>query len=152
RPDAPGCTTARILALYELPLLDLLMQAQDVHRQHHQANAVQLSSLLSVKTGACPEDCSYCPQSSRYDTAVQEEAPMPLEEASQAATDAKENGAQRFWMGAARRSPTGRQVDSTVAMGAAVNATGLGACVTLGMLKDGQAERLRDAGLEYYNH
>jgi len=152
RPDAPGCTIARILALYELPLLDLLMQAQDVHRQHHQANAVQLSSLLSVKTGACPEDCSYCPQSSRYDTAIQEEALMPLEEVLQAAREAKESGAQRFCMGAAWRSPTARQVDSIVDMVAAVKAMGLETCVTLGMLKDGQAERLRDAGLDYYNH
>ncbi|HEY9572425.1 MAG TPA: biotin synthase BioB [Pusillimonas sp.] len=145
-------TVGRILALYDLPLLDLLTQAQQVHRQHHEANAVQLSSLLSVKTGACPEDCAYCPQSSRYDTAVQDEALMPLEEVLQAAREAKASGAQRFCMGAAWRSPTARQVDAIVDMVAAVKAMGLETCVTLGMLKEGQAERLRDAGLDYYNH
>jgi biotin synthase len=152
RPVAQNWSIDRILALYELPLLDLLMQAQDTHRLHHQANAVQLSSLLSVKTGACPEDCSYCPQSSRYDTPVQDEALMPLEDVMQAAREAKESGAQRFCMGAAWRSPTARQVDAIVEMVAAVKAMGLETCVTLGMLKDGQAERLRDAGLDYYNH
>ncbi|MFW7340383.1 biotin synthase BioB [Pollutimonas sp. H1-120] len=145
-------TVGRILGLYELPLLDLLLQAQDIHRRHHPANAVQLSSLLSVKTGACPEDCAYCPQSSRYDTDLQDEALMPLEEVLQAAREAKESGAQRFCMGAAWRSPTARQVDAIVDMVAAVKAMGLETCVTLGMLKDGQAERLRDAGLDYYNH
>ncbi len=145
-------TVSRILGLYELPLLDLLLQAQDAHRRHHPANAVQLSSLLSVKTGACPEDCAYCPQSSRYDTDIQDEALMPLEEVLQAAREAKESGAERFCMGAAWRSPTSRQVDAIVDMVAAVKAMGLETCVTLGMLKDGQAERLRDAGLDYYNH
>jgi len=151
-PSASNWTVRRILALYDLPLLDLLMQAQDIHRKHHAANTVQLSSLLSVKTGACPEDCAYCPQSSRYDTAVEDEALMPLEEVLQAARQAKDSGAQRFCMGAAWRSPTARQVDAIVDMVAAVKAMGLETCVTLGMLKDGQAERLRDAGLDYYNH
>ncbi|MGB3287863.1 MAG: biotin synthase BioB [Burkholderiaceae bacterium] len=149
---ATNWTLRGILALYDLPFLDLLMQAQEVHRRHHEANAVQLSSLLSVKTGACPEDCAYCPQSSRYDTDIQNEALMPLEDVLQAARQAKESGAQRFCMGAAWRSPSARQLDSIVDMVAAVKAMGLETCVTLGMLKDGQAERLRDAGLDYYNH
>src|SRR5690606_37514420 len=105
-------TVQDILDLYELPLLDLLLRAQNEHRQHHEPNAVQLSSLLSIKTGGCPEDCSYCPQSSRYDTEVDSEAPMPMEQVLDAARAAKESGAQRFCMCAAWRSPTARQLDS----------------------------------------
>ncbi|PLC52655.1 biotin synthase BioB [Pollutimonas nitritireducens] len=145
-------TIQDILDLYELPLLDLLLRAQDEHRQHHEPNAVQLSSLLSIKTGGCPEDCSYCPQSSRYDTEVDSEALMPMEQVLDAARAAKEGGAQRFCMGAAWRSPTARQLDSVSAMIEAVKNMGLETCVTLGMLKEGQAEQLRDAGLDYYNH
>lgn len=148
----PSWTIQSILELYELPFLDLLLQAQAQHRLHHQPNTVQLSSLLSIKTGACPEDCAYCPQSSRYDTGLKSEALMPLDEVLEAARKAKENGAQRFCMGAAWRSPTARQVDAVAEMVAAVKALGLETCVTLGMLKDGQAEQLRDAGLDYYNH
>ncbi|MCC2594845.1 biotin synthase BioB [Pusillimonas sp. MFBS29] len=145
-------TPARIMQLYELPFMDLLHQAQTVHREHHQANAVQLSSLLSIKTGACPEDCAYCPQSARHDADGRREELMSLETVLKAARKAKDNGAQRFCMGAAWRSPTARQLDNVIEMVAAVKALGLETCVTLGMLKQGQAERLRDAGLDYYNH
>ncbi|TEA80180.1 biotin synthase BioB [Allopusillimonas ginsengisoli] len=141
-----------VIQLYQLPLMDLLFRAQTEHRKHHQANAVQLSSLLSIKTGACPEDCAYCPQSSRYDTDVPKEALLPVQEVLEAARKAKENGAQRFCMGAAWRSPTARQVDAVAELVSAVKAMGLETCVTLGMLKEGQAEQLRDAGLDYYNH
>lgn len=145
-------TIQSILELYELPLLDLLLKAQNEHRLHHEANTVQFSSLLSIKTGACPEDCAYCPQSSRHDTGLKSEALMPLNEVLAAAQKAKDSGAQRFCMGAAWRSPTARQVDAVAEMVAEVKAMGLETCVTLGMLKDGQAEQLRDAGLDYYNH
>lgn len=141
-----------VIALYELPLMDLLLQAQAVHRENHEANAVQLSSLLSIKTGACPEDCAYCPQSSRYDTGVEKEALLPVDDVLAAARKAKDNGAQRFCMGAAWRSPTARQVDAVAELVSAVKAMGLETCVTLGMLKPGQAEQLRGAGLDYYNH
>ncbi|NYT38814.1 biotin synthase BioB [Allopusillimonas soli] len=141
-----------VIALYELPLMDLLLQAQTVHRENHEANAVQLSSLLSIKTGACPEDCAYCPQSSRYDTGVEKEALLPVDDVLAAARKAKDNGAQRFCMGAAWRSPTARQVDAVAELVSAVKAMGLETCVTLGMLKPGQAEQLRGAGLDYYNH
>ncbi|TCT09584.1 biotin synthase [Paralcaligenes ureilyticus] len=155
-PDQPASsqrwTVKDILGLYDLPLLDLLFRAQAVHRTHHEANAVQLSSLLSIKTGGCPEDCSYCPQSARYDTAVEKEALMPLDEVIEAARQAKANGAQRFCMGAAWRSPTARQIDTVAEMVAAVKELGLETCVTLGMLKEGHAEQLKDAGLDYYNH
>ena len=132
--------------------MDLLLQAQTEHRTHHKANEIQLSSLLSIKTGACPEDCAYCPQSARYDTEVENQALMPLDEVLKAAQNAKDTGARRFCMGAAWRSPTARQLDAVVEMVSAVKAMGLETCVTLGMLKDGQAERLHDAGLDYYNH
>lgn len=138
--------------LYELPFLDLIFQAQTEHRKHHRPNAVQLSSLLSIKTGGCSEDCSYCPQSARYGTQVEAEPLLPLEQVLEAAAKAKEGGAQRFCMGAAWRSPTARQLDAVTEMVEAVKAMGLETCVTLGMLKDGQAQRLRDAGLDYYNH
>jgi biotin synthase len=113
---------------------------------------VQLSSLLSIKTGACPEDCAYCPQSSRYDTDTPTEKLLPVQEVLEAARKAKASGAQRFCMGAAWRSPTARQIDAVAELVAEVKALGLETCVTLGMLKDGQAEQLRDAGLDYYNH
>jgi biotin synthase len=151
-PSADAWSVDAILALYDLPLLDLLMRAQTEHRRHHAPNEVQLSSLLSIKTGACPEDCAYCPQSSRYDTGLKQEPLMPLDEVLAAARKAKESGAQRFCMGAAWRSPTAKQIDQVAEMVSAVKAMGLETCVTLGMLKEGQAERLRDAGLDYYNH
>lgn len=149
---APRWSVQDIMDLYELPFLDLIFQAQGEHRKHHQPNAVQLSSLLSIKTGGCSEDCSYCPQSARYGTQVEAEPLLPLEQVLEAAAKAKEGGAQRFCMGAAWRSPTARQLDAVTEMVEAVKAMGLETCVTLGMLKDGQAQRLRDAGLDYYNH
>lgn len=145
-------TIDRALALYELPFMDLLWQAQTIHREHHVANHVQLSSLLSIKTGACPEDCAYCPQSSKHNTELAQEALLDLSSVLQAALRAKEQGAGRFCMGAAWRSPTERQLDQVIEMVSAVKNMGLETCVTLGMLKDGQAERLKEAGLDYYNH
>lgn len=147
-----GWQTDDIIALYELPFADLLYRAHSVHREHHDPRAIQLSSLLSIKTGSCPEDCAYCPQSSRHDTDLESEALMSLDEVIAAATKAKENGAERFCMGAAWRSPSAKQVDDVIEMIRAVKALGLESCVTLGMLKPGQAERLQEAGLDYYNH
>jgi biotin synthase len=149
---APAWPVQAILDLFALPFNDLLLQAQTVHREHHPANAVQQSSLLSIKTGACPEDCAYCPQSSRYHTEVEAAPLMPLDQVLEAARKARDAGAQRFCMGAAWRSPTERQLDQVIEHVQAVKALGLETCVTLGMLKDGQAERLKAAGLDYYNH
>ncbi len=148
----PPWTVRSILDLYELPFMDLMFRAQQIHRQHHEPNAVQLSSLLSIKTGGCPEDCSYCPQSARYDTSVEREKLMPLDEVITAAQQAKAAGAQRFCMGAAWRSPKPHQIDAVAEMISAVKALGLETCVTLGMLREGQAQQLKDAGLDYYNH
>lgn len=145
-------TIKTVTALYELPFPELMFQAQTVHRQHHNPNTVQLSSLLSIKTGGCPEDCSYCPQAARYNTGVEKDALMPLDEVIQAAQEAKAGGAQRFCMGAAWRSPKSHQVDAVAEMVREVKALGLETCVTLGMLKEGQAEQLKQAGLDYYNH
>ena len=141
-----------ILDLFSLPFNDLLLRAQTLHRAHHPANAVQQSSLLSIKTGACPEDCAYCPQSARHQAEVETTPLMTLEQVQAAARQARDAGAQRFCMGAAWRSPTERQLDQVIEQVQAVKALGLETCVTLGMLKDGQAERLKAAGLDYYNH
>ena len=141
-----------LLALYELPLPDLLHRAQMVHRRHFAADTVQLSTLLSIKTGGCPEDCGYCPQSARHDTGVASQALLPLEDVLRAARAARDSGARRFCMGAAWRSPKPHQLEAVATMVAAVKALGLETCVTLGMLRDGQAEQLKDAGLDYYNH
>ena len=138
-------------ALVELQLSELIHRAQTVHRQHFDPAAVQLSTLLSVKTGGCPEDCAYCPQSRRYDTGVREES-VALETVVEAARAAKANGATRFCMGAAWRSPKERDLKPVLEMISEVKKLGLETCATLGMLKPGQAERLRDAGLDYYNH
>nr|WP_317617868.1 biotin synthase BioB [Pandoraea pnomenusa] len=151
RNDTPWTVDA-IEALFALPFNDLIFRAQQVHREHFDANAVQLSTLLSIKTGGCPEDCSYCPQSARYDTGVLAEKLMPVDEVVAAAKRAKEAGATRFCMGAAWRSPKPHQVDAVGEIVREVKALGLETCVTLGMLRDGQAEQLRDAGLDYYNH
>lgn len=145
-------TQAQIEALYALPFMDLLWQAQQVHRAHHKTNSIQLSSLLSIKTGGCPEDCSYCPQSSKYNTAVENEKLLDKETVLTAAKAAKEQGAQRFCMGAAWRSPSEKQVDQVIELVIAVKDLGMETCVTLGMLKNGQAQRLKAAGLDYYNH
>jgi biotin synthase len=151
---APSKRWAReqVQALFELPFNDLMFQAHSVHRQHHDPNAVQLSSLLSIKTGACPEDCSYCPQSARYKTGLKSERLMPLEQIVEAARTAKSNGAGRFCMGAAWRSPKDGDLEAVAAAVAAVKELGLETCATLGMLTDQQAVKLSDAGLDYYNH
>jgi biotin synthase len=141
-----------VQALFALPFNDLLFRAQTVHRQHFDANTVQLSTLLSIKTGACPEDCAYCPQSVRYNTGLKAEPLLPLDEVKRAAAEAKANGATRFCMGAAWRSPKDRDLEKVAEMVREVKALGLETCVTLGMLKKHQAENLAAAGLDYYNH
>ena len=139
-------------ALLNLPFSDLLYQAQTVHRQHFDPNEVQISSLLSIKTGACAEDCAYCPQSAHYQTGLGREELIPLNEVLKAASLAKEQGASRFCMGAAWRSPTDTDVERIVAMIQGVRSLGMETCVTLGMLTEGQTQRLKQAGLDYYNH
>lgn len=141
-----------VLALYELPFMDLIWRAQEVHRQNFDPNAIQRSTLLSVKTGGCSEDCGYCSQSARYETELEREKLMPLDEVIAAAKLAKEKGSSRFCMGAAWRGPKDNDLDKVIDMVREVKALGLQTCVTLGMLKDGQAEKLKDAGLDYYNH
>ncbi|HUS25535.1 MAG TPA: biotin synthase BioB [Candidatus Binatia bacterium] len=141
-----------VLALFEAPFSDLLLRAQTVHRGHFEANTVQLSTLLSIKTGACPEDCAYCPQSARYATEVKAEPLMPLEQVKVAAQAAKANGATRFCMGAAWRAPKDRDLVRVEEMVREVKALGLETCLTLGMLQPAQAARLAAAGLDYYNH
>ncbi|MDR2637457.1 MAG: biotin synthase BioB [Zoogloeaceae bacterium] len=145
-------TMEEVLAFYEQPFMDLLWQAQGVHRQHFDANAIQRSTLLSIKTGGCSEDCSYCSQSARYATDVERERLMPLADVLSAAQAAKEKGASRFCMGAAWKSPKDKDLEQVLEMVREVKALGLQTCVTLGMLKEGQAERLKEAGLDYYNH
>lgn len=150
--SAPRWTVEQIEALFNLPFSDLMFKAQQVHRENFNPNQVQLSTLLSIKTGGCPEDCAYCPQSAKYDTGVDAEKLMPLDEVLQAAQAAKSRGASRFCMGAAWRSPKDHQIEQVAEMVTAVKELGLETCVTLGMLKDQQAKALRDAGLDYYNH
>lgn len=143
---------AQITELFELPFMDLLCKAQEVHRANFKANKVQLSSLLSIKTGACPEDCAYCPQSGHYNTGLEKEKLLPVEEIVQAAQAAKDKGASRFCMGAAWRSPRDKDLPLIEATIEAVKDLGLETCATLGMLTASQAKRLADAGLDYYNH
>ena len=150
--SAPLWSVAKVLALYELPLMDLIWRAQGVHRENFDPNAIQRSTLLSVKTGGCSEDCSYCSQSARYDTDTQRERLMPLNEVVAAAKVAKEKGASRFCMGAAWKGPKDSDLDSVLAMVREVKALGMQTCVTLGMLGEGQAGKLKEAGLDYYNH
>jgi len=145
-------TLAEVEALFELPFNDLLYSAQWVHRQNFDPNAVQVSTLLSIKTGACPEDCSYCPQSIRYETGIDRHDLMPLEEVRAAARRAKEAGATRFCMGASYRGPKDSQLEPILEMVREVKALGLETCATLGLLRPGQAEKLAAAGLDYYNH
>ncbi|MCF8184867.1 MAG: biotin synthase BioB [Polynucleobacter sp.] len=149
--SAPRWTALALLELFELPFMDLLFRAQQIHRQHHAANAVQRSTLLSIKTGGCSEDCGYCSQSARHGE-VQREALLDIEAVVTAAQAAKDKGATRFCMGAAWRGPKDKDLDQVADMIGAVKALGLETCVTLGMLKQGQAERLKSAGLDYYNH
>ncbi|MES1942721.1 biotin synthase [Salinisphaera sp. PC39] len=139
-------------ALFAMPFADLIFTAQQIHRRHFDANRVQLSTLLSVKTGACPEDCAYCPQSIRYDTGLEREELMPVEQVRAAARKAKDAGATRFCMGAAWRRPKDRDLQRVIDMVKAVRAEGLETCVTAGMLEARQAEALAEAGLDYYNH
>jgi len=145
-------TRPEVDALFSLPFNELLFQAQLAHREHFNPAEIQISTLMSVKTGACPEDCSYCPQSSHYDTDVEAEHMAPLEAVVEAARNAKANGATRFCMGAAWRSPKPRQLTRIAQMVRAVADEGLETCATLGMLDQKQAEELREAGLDYYNH
>lgn len=145
-------SVAEVEALFSLPFNDLIYRAQQAHRQHFDANTVQLSTLLSIKTGGCPEDCAYCPQAARYHTGVENQEMLPLDTVVAAARAAKEKGATRFCMGAAWRGPKQKDLDQVIEMVRAVRALGLETCATLGLLKEGQAEQLREAGLDYYNH
>jgi biotin synthase len=164
-PDAATCTThpsapmgsgrwsvSAVESLLGSPFNDLIHRAQVVHRQHHDPNAIQLSTLVSVKTGGCPEDCGYCPQAARYHTNVENQDMLQLDDVLASASAAKAQGASRFCMGAAWRGPKQRDIEKMAEMIEAVKELGLETCATLGMLKPGQAERLRAAGLDYYNH
>tara|TARA_B110000008_G_scaffold131705_1_gene133853 strand:- start:1923 stop:2903 length:981 start_codon:yes stop_codon:yes gene_type:complete len=141
-----------IKALFELPFNDLLFKAHSIHRENFDPNKVQVSSLLNIKTGACPEDCSYCSQSSKYDTGLEREKLMEIDEVLQQAQNAKNKGATRFCMGAAWRNPTDKSLDKVIPMIQGVKAMGMETCVTLGMLSPKQANTLKEAGLDYYNH
>ena len=145
-------SVADIEACFDLPFMDLLFRAQQVHREHFDPSVVQLSTLLSIKTGGCPEDCGYCPQSVHYETGVEASKLMPLQEVIDAAQAAKAQGATRFCMGAAWRSPKPRDLERVAEMVREVKALGLETCMTLGMLDAEQAQSLDDAGLDYYNH
>jgi biotin synthase len=145
-------TRADIAALFELPFPDLIFHAQRIHRMHFDPREVQISTLLSIKTGGCPEDCAYCPQSARYDTDVKAEKLMEVEAVLAEARAAKAAGASRFCMGAAWRSPKDRDLEVVCAMIEGVKALGLESCATLGMLTEAQAQQLQSAGLDYYNH
>ena len=144
-------TVSQVEALYQLPLMDLLFRAQTVHRENFDPNEVQRSALISIKTGGCPEDCNYCSQSARYKS-TEREALMQVQEVVDAAKEAKEKGATRFCMGAAWRGPKEKELEVVSQMIREVKALGMETCVTLGMLKDGQADKLKEAGLDYYNH
>jgi biotin synthase len=139
-------------ALFELPFNDLLYRAHGLYRRFFDPNRVQASQLLSIKTGACSEDCAYCPQSARYNTGLETESLMPLDEVIRSAQEARSQGATRFCMGAAWRSPKDRDIDHVVEMVKGVRELGMETCVTLGMLSDEQTRRLKESGLDYYNH
>jgi biotin synthase len=151
-PPRHDWTRAGLRALFDLPLSELIFRAQSVHRENFDPSAVQISTLLSIKTGGCPEDCAYCPQSARYDTGVRAEKLMPLDAVLAEARAAREAGAGRFCMGAAWRSPKERDLEAVCAMVEGVKALGLETCATLGMLTAAQAGKLKAAGLDYYNH
>ncbi|KGD46811.1 biotin synthase BioB [Burkholderia pseudomallei] len=151
-PAAPRWRVADVIALYELPFNDLLFRAQQTHREHFDANAIQLSTLLSIKTGGCEEDCGYCSQSAHHDTGLKAEKLMEVDAVLAAARTAKENGATRFCMGAAWRNPKDRHIEPIKEMIRGVKDMGLETCVTLGMLEEHQAKALAEAGLDYYNH
>jgi biotin synthase len=152
QPESATWPVADVLALFELPLPELMYRAQTAHRTHFPDGDVELATLLSIKTGGCEEDCGYCPQAARYDTGVEAKKILELETVLDAARQAKENGATRFCMGAAWRSPKERDMEKVEAMVREVKALGLETCATLGMLEEGQAEQLKKAGLDYYNH
>lgn len=141
-----------VQALFDLPFIDLIYKAQSIHREHFDPNEVQVSSLLSIKTGSCSEDCGYCPQSARYDAGVTPEALMPVETVLLAAQKAKKEGASRFCMGAAWRKPKDKDIERVIEMVQGVKSLGMETCVTLGMLTDEQTARLKEGGLDYYNH
>ena len=143
---------SQIQILLDSPFNDLIYRAQTTHRQFHDANEIQLSTLISVKTGGCPEDCGYCPQAARYHTSVENQAILSLDTVITAAKAAKDQGATRFCMGAAWRGPKQRDINEVTEMISAVKALGMETCATLGMLKPGQAKQLGTAGLDYYNH
>jgi biotin synthase len=145
-------TEQEVRALFELPMNDLLFQAQGVHRQHFNPNEVQVSTLLSIKTGSCPEDCKYCPQSAHYNTGLEKQRLMEVEAVLNKAKQAKESGSTRFCMGAAWKHPTERDMPYVIEMVKGVKAMGLETCMTLGMLQETQAQQLAEAGLDYYNH
>lgn len=145
-------TAQEIATYYELPMMDLLYQAQTIHRSYFDPNTIQTSTLISIKTGACPEDCAYCPQSARYKTNINIEKLLPLEKVVEYAKRAQENGATRFCMGAAWRNPKQKDLLAVQEMIKAVKELGLETCVTLGMLTKDQALDLKTAGLDYYNH
>ncbi|MFT4100390.1 MAG: biotin synthase BioB [Burkholderiaceae bacterium] len=152
RPTAGRWTVDAIQALLERPLMDLLFDAQTVHRQHWPAGDIELATLLSVKTGGCPENCGYCPQSAEFDTGVQAQKLMSVDEVTTAARAARDAGATRFCMGAAWREPKDRDIEKVGELVSAVKALGMQTCATLGMLRAHQARALKDAGLDYYNH
>lgn len=145
-------TLIEIEALFAKPFNDLLFEAHTIHRQNFDPNKVQVSSLLNIKTGACPEDCSYCSQSAKYDTGLEREKLMAVDQVVEAAKKAKSLGSERFCMGAAWRNPTDKSLDVVIDMIKEVKNLGMESCVTLGMLSDHQAKRLKEAGLDYYNH
>ena len=145
-------TREAVEALFALPFSDLIYRAQTVHREHFDPNAVQVSTLLSIKTGGCPEDCGYCPQAARYNTGLENEGLLPLATVVEQAQQAKALGATRFCMGAAWRGPKQKDLQPVIEMIKAVRELGMETCATLGMLRDGQAEQLAEAGLDYYNH
>ena len=145
-------TRDEIQALYEQPFLDLVFEAQQTHREHFNANTIQVSTLLSIKTGKCPEDCKYCSQSARYDSKLEAEKRIAVDKVIQEAKEALESGSSRFCMGAAWRNPHERDMPYVLEMVREVKALGLETCMTLGMLNQSQAERLQVAGLDYYNH
>lgn len=159
-PQSPSHSHARaqywrvceVESLYDLPFMDLVFRAAQVHREHFNPNEIQLSSLLSIKTGGCPEDCAYCPQSAHHNTGLEKQAFLPVDEVVTKAKIAKERGASRFCMGAAWRGPHQRDMSQLTEMIAAVKALGLETCGTFGLLKDDMAEQLQEAGLDYYNH
>jgi biotin synthase len=143
---------AQVLDLFGLRFNDLIFKAQEIHRQNHNPNEVQISTLLSIKTGGCPENCKYCPQSAHFDTGLEKQALMPIDKILESAENAKKAGASRFCMGAAWRSLHDRDVEKICEIVEAVKETGLETCMTLGMLTDSQSKKLKEAGLDYYNH